>query len=159
MTMSPLYSCGKPCSRGTHNETVKNSALFSSIISGIMKESRLRISIPWECFLLQTNRKFYHMYTLTIVIHNSSNLIGTGGIAKFGPKYGQVFHYESLLPEAPPSSQRAQCNKRLIDISLMSPRHKKNLYLKAISNQLDPRRNEVLTFSHFLGLKSGNSHD
>ena len=50
MTMSPLYPCGKPCSRGTHNETVKNLALFSSIISGIMNESRLRISIPWECF-------------------------------------------------------------------------------------------------------------
>ena len=27
MTMSPLYPCGKPCSRGTHNETVKNPAL------------------------------------------------------------------------------------------------------------------------------------
>ena len=48
MTMSPLYPCGKPCSRGTHDETVKNLALFSSIINGIMKESRLRISIPWE---------------------------------------------------------------------------------------------------------------
>ena len=50
MTMSPLYPCGKPCSRGTHNETVKNLALFSSIINGIMKESWLRISVPWECF-------------------------------------------------------------------------------------------------------------
>ena len=50
MTMSPLYSCGKTCSRGTHHETVKNLALFSSIINGIRKESRLRISIPWECF-------------------------------------------------------------------------------------------------------------
>ena len=50
MTMSPLYPCGKPCSRGTHNETVKNLALFSSIINGIMMESRLRISVPWECF-------------------------------------------------------------------------------------------------------------
>ena len=50
MTMSPLYPCGKPCSRGTHHETVKNLALFSSIINGIRKESRLRISIPWECF-------------------------------------------------------------------------------------------------------------
>ena len=28
MTMSPLYPCGKPCSRGTHHETVKNLALF-----------------------------------------------------------------------------------------------------------------------------------
>ena len=27
MTMSPLYPYGKPCSRGTHNETVKNPAL------------------------------------------------------------------------------------------------------------------------------------
>ena len=50
MTTSPLYPCGKPCSRGTHHETVKNLALFSSIINGITKESRLRISIPWECF-------------------------------------------------------------------------------------------------------------
>ena len=50
MTMSPLYPCGKPCSRGTHHETVKKLALFSSIINGITKESRLRISIPWECF-------------------------------------------------------------------------------------------------------------
>ena len=27
MTTSPLYPCGKPCSRGTHNEIVKNPAL------------------------------------------------------------------------------------------------------------------------------------
>ena len=27
MTMSPLYPCGKPCSRGTHHETVENLAL------------------------------------------------------------------------------------------------------------------------------------
>ena len=46
MTRSLLYPCGKPCSRGTHNETVIILALFSSIINGIMKESRLRISIP-----------------------------------------------------------------------------------------------------------------
>ena len=26
-TMSPMYPFGKPCSRGTHNETVKNPAL------------------------------------------------------------------------------------------------------------------------------------
>ena len=45
-----LRSCGKPCSRGTHNETVRNLALFSSIINGIVMESRLRISIPWDCF-------------------------------------------------------------------------------------------------------------
>ena len=50
MTMSPLYPYCKPCSKGTHKETLKNLALFSSVINGIMVESRLRISIPWECF-------------------------------------------------------------------------------------------------------------
>ena len=34
---------------------------------------------------LLSNRKFYHIYTVTIVIHKSRNLIGTVGIAKFGP--------------------------------------------------------------------------
>ena len=70
MTMSPLYPCGKPCSRGTHHETVKNLALISSIINGIRKESRLRISIPWECFQffnrienLHTSH-LHHIYTL-----------------------------------------------------------------------------------------------
>ena len=52
MTMSPLYPCGTPYSRGTHNEKVKNLALFTSIINGIVMESRLRISIPWERFQL-----------------------------------------------------------------------------------------------------------
>ena len=47
MTMSPLHPCGKPCSTGTHNETVKNLALIAAIINGIMMKSRLRISIPW----------------------------------------------------------------------------------------------------------------
>ena len=27
MTMSPFFPCGKPCSAGTHNETVKSLAL------------------------------------------------------------------------------------------------------------------------------------
>ena len=58
MTMSPLYPCGKPCSRGTHHETVNNLALFSSIINGIRKESRLRISIPWECFQLLRAKEY-----------------------------------------------------------------------------------------------------
>ena len=41
--------------------------------------------------ILQSNQKFYHIYTVTIIIHKSRNLIGTVGIAKFMPKYGQVF--------------------------------------------------------------------
>ena len=36
--------------------------------------------------ILQSNRKFYRIYAITIVIHKSRNMIGTGGIAKFGPK-------------------------------------------------------------------------
>ena len=63
MTMSPLYPCGKPCSRGTHNEKLKNLALFSSIINGIMKESRLRFSIPWKCF--QLFNRIEHSITFT----------------------------------------------------------------------------------------------
>ena len=42
---------------------------------------------PVEVFsILQSNRKFYHIYTVTIAIHKSRNLIGTVGIAKFGPE-------------------------------------------------------------------------
>ena len=85
--MSPLFPCGKPCSRGTHNETVKNSALFSAIINGIMIENCLKSHNPVGVFsILQSNRNFLHIYTITIVIHKSRNLIGTVGIAKFGPK-------------------------------------------------------------------------
>ena len=60
--------------------------LFSSVINEIMMESWLRISISWE-----SNRKFCHICAITIVIHESRNLIGIVGIAKFGPKWSQVF--------------------------------------------------------------------
>ena len=39
-----------------------------------------------EFSFLQSNRKFYHIYTVTIVILEYRNLIGTVGIAKFGTK-------------------------------------------------------------------------
>ena len=121
MTMSSLYPYGKPSSRGTHNETAKNLALLSSIINGIMMESRLRISLLWGVFHSSIEPKLYHIYTVKIVFHKSRNLIGTVGIAKFGPKQGHVFqsNNESLLTEAPSSSQRAQRNKRRIVISLI----------------------------------------
>ena len=81
--MSLLFPCGKPCSRGIRNETVENLALFSSIINGIMMESRLRISIPFEYFqFFNRIEKFYHIYTVTIVIHKSRNLVVTLGICK-----------------------------------------------------------------------------
>ena len=63
MTISSLYACGESCSRGTHDETAKNLALFSSIINGIMKESRIRISIPWECY--QFFNRIEHSITFT----------------------------------------------------------------------------------------------
>ena len=85
MTMSPLHPCGKPCSRGTH-ETVKNLPLFSSIINGIMMEVASNLNPVGVFSVLQSNQKFYYIYTVTIVIHKSRNLIGTLGIAKFGPK-------------------------------------------------------------------------
>ena len=39
---------------------------------------------PVEVF--QSNRKFYHIRNVTIVIHKSRSLIGTLGIAEFVPK-------------------------------------------------------------------------
>ena len=87
MTMSPLYPCGKPCSRGTHNETVKILALFSSIINGNYDRILASNLSPVGVFsILQSNQKLYHIYTVTIVIHKSRNLIGTEEIAQFGPK-------------------------------------------------------------------------
>ena len=48
--------------------------------------------IPVGVFsILQSNRKLYHIYTVTIGNHKFRNLIGTVGIAKFGPKQGQDF--------------------------------------------------------------------
>ena len=41
--------------------------------------------------ILQSNRKLYHIYNITIEIHKSRSLISTVRIAKFGPKSGQVF--------------------------------------------------------------------
>ena len=47
---------------------------------------------PVDVFsILQSNRIFYHIYTLTMVIHKSRNLIGTGGIAKFGLNRAKFF--------------------------------------------------------------------
>ena len=36
MVMSSLNPRGKPCSAGTHNETVKKLTLFSAVINGII---------------------------------------------------------------------------------------------------------------------------
>ena len=53
MTMSSLYPCGKPCSRGTHYETVKNPALSPSFDH----DSIDRISVERLPQLCSTPRK------------------------------------------------------------------------------------------------------
>ena len=84
MTMSPLYSCGKPCSRGTNNETEKNLAhIFFSHQWNYDGITASNLSLVGVFSILQSNRKVYQIYTATIVIHESRNLIG---VAKFGPK-------------------------------------------------------------------------
>ena len=86
MTMSFLYPSGKPCSKGTHNETVKKLALFS-VINGIMIGiTASNLNPVGVIVILQSNRKFHHIYTVTMVIDKSRNLIRTLGIAEFGPK-------------------------------------------------------------------------
>ena len=67
---------------------MKNPALFSSIINGIIYDgiAASNLNAVGIFSILQINQNFYHIYTITIVIHKSRNLIGTAGIAKFGPK-------------------------------------------------------------------------
>ena len=87
MKMSPLYPCGKPCSRGTHNETVKTlGPIFFNHQWNYERITASNLHPVGAFSILQSSRKFYHIHTLTIIIHKSRNLIGTGGIAKFGPK-------------------------------------------------------------------------
>ena len=85
--MSPLYPCGKPCSTGTRNETVKKLTLFSAIGNGIMVESLLRISNLVDMLsVLQLNKKFLQICRNYIVTHKSLNLIAPLGRSEFGPK-------------------------------------------------------------------------
>ena len=84
MTMSLLYPCGKPCSTGTHNETVKRLILFSAVINGIMIETFFMIEsrLLWDS--IESKKSF--TYAVTIVICKSRNLISSLGSAEFGPK-------------------------------------------------------------------------
>ena len=82
MAMNPLYPCGKRCSTGTQNETVKQLTVFYAIINEIIIESRLQISNPIGMLSLP---QFYH------VCGNNSNyksrcLIRTLGSLGRGPK-------------------------------------------------------------------------
>ena len=91
MTMSPLYPSDKPCSTGTHDKTVKKvGPIFCNHqwnYDGITAPNRNPVGV---FSILQSNRKFYHIYTITIVIHKSRNL-GTQGITAFGTKQRQIF--------------------------------------------------------------------
>ena len=90
--MSPLYPCGKPCSTGTHNETMKKLTLFlSAFICRIMMESRplnieSRPRISSECCPFFNRIESSITFAVAIVIHKSCNLIGTLGRSEFGPK-------------------------------------------------------------------------
>ena len=93
--MSPLYPCGKPCSSGTHIETVKNLEKPGPIFFNYhwsydgITASNLN---PMGVFsILQSNRKFYQICTVTIVIHKSCNLIGTVGVVRFGLDRARFF--------------------------------------------------------------------
>ena len=96
MTMSPLYPCGIPCSIGTHNETVKNLALFSSIINGIAKESQLRISITWECFQYGLTGGFSRLERLTTMPNLSNTCYQLVGISRFQANYEISTHFAPL---------------------------------------------------------------
>ena len=86
--VSSMYSYRRPCSTGTHDETVKKAEPIFCIHQLIIMESRPRISNLFQMFtVLQSNRKFHHIYlTVNIVIHKSRNLIGTLGSSEFGPR-------------------------------------------------------------------------
>ena len=76
MTASPSFPCRKVCSTGT---IMNHQWNYDGITASNLN--------PEGMFsILQSNRHFYHIYTVTIAIHKSRNLIGTLGIAKFGPK-------------------------------------------------------------------------
>ena len=87
MTMKPLCPWSKPCSTGTHNETVKKLALFSIFCNHQWNYHGITTSNPMGVFsILQWSQDFYHIYTITTVIQKYHNLIGTLGISKVGPK-------------------------------------------------------------------------
>ena len=89
--MSPLYPCSKPCSTGTHTETVKKLTKFLAFINRIMMESLLRISDhSGTLSILQSNRNSI-TFALTIIIHKSCNLIGILGSSEFEPTWDQAY--------------------------------------------------------------------
>ena len=76
MIMSPLYPLCKPCSTGTHN--------YDGITVSNLNPVRV-------FSILQSYRKSYLIYTVTIVICKSRNLIGTLGIAAFALNRARFF--------------------------------------------------------------------
>ena len=83
MTMNPLYPCGKPYSTGPHNGTVcEKSDPISAFISRFMMESRPLISSHGlesrmsECYQLLNRIESSVIFSVTIVIHKSRNVIG-----------------------------------------------------------------------------------
>ena len=89
--VSPLNPCGKSCSTGTRNETVKKLSLFSAFdrsnydeITASNLESRSLISnhglnsrISSKCYQFFNRIENSITFAVTIVMHKSCNLIGT----------------------------------------------------------------------------------
>ena len=91
MAMNLLYSRGKSCSTGAHNETMKKVSLFSGFINRILIESQPPMSnLILMLSVLQANRKFI-IFTVTTVIYKFHNLIGILESSEFEPKSGHFF--------------------------------------------------------------------
>ena len=142
--MSPLYLCGKPCSTGTQNETVKRLTLFSAFIRRIMivitapnLKSRSLISNPaWnlECrsnvISFSSRIDSSIIFAMTIVIHAYRNLIGNLGSSEFGPKQSQVFHRNIMSLCRPTRFIKGLQVISLVDIPEMFPMHKQSHHPK-----------------------------
>ena len=86
MTMSPLYPCGKPCTTGPDNKTVKKLTLFSAISIALRWNHGFKSRILWEGYQLFIRIENSITFAVTTVIDKSCNLIGTLGSSEFGPK-------------------------------------------------------------------------
>ena len=69
MTMSPLYPCSKPCSTGTHIETVTGS-LFCNHQWNYDGITASNLNPVGGFSILQSNPTFYHICSVTIVFTN-----------------------------------------------------------------------------------------
>ena len=82
--MQPCFHNG-PSRSAIQKENERKTFLLLFLNHGFESQSRGSV------FTSSIELKNCHIYTVTIVIHKSRNLVGTGGTAKFGTKWGQIF--------------------------------------------------------------------